>query len=52
MMQARTGLILGMVLLLVPAVAAAQGKGAAAAAAPDTGDTIDMDADEPLQEGT
>jgi len=42
MKQARTGLLLGMVLMLVPAVAAAQGTGPA--------DEMEIDADEPLDE--
>ncbi len=53
MKQARTGLLLGMALLLVPAIAVAQGKGAAKAEeveAEAEGDDTEFDADAPLEE--
>jgi len=50
MKQARTGLLLGMVLMLVPAVAAAQGKGAGKPA-PVSDDSVEIDADAPDDEG-
>ena len=51
MKQARTGLLVGVALLLVPALAVAQGKGAAAGAAgqPEGEEATEFDADSPVE---